>query len=253
MGVDYIGWRDCSLQAALEQEGFLRKLKLRAYRRVVEEKVPPERRDVIQLRVDVVGRGVQTLTYPGILEQLGDFEAGAPECADCLLGSGAPLGCYRYISYPVDSVAESAIFEFVCSQVATKDSIADQLYRDLFSRVPDDSDWYGNRGEDGQLAELEEPLVFEFMHDGELVSVDSAQVLAATFYPLDHAVLVVAFARYFGELIAWLDKQQAERPAMQARALEGSRTLKELRALYPMVLVTGPMALTAGWSILVDG
>jgi hypothetical protein len=37
MGADYIGWRSCRLQAELGVDGFLGKLKLRAYKRVEHE------------------------------------------------------------------------------------------------------------------------------------------------------------------------------------------------------------------------
>lgn len=253
MGADYLGWRNCSLQAPLGKEGFLRKLKLRAYRRVIEEKVPKEQRDSIRLRVDVLGRGATEMTYPGILEQLGAFEAGAPECKTCPLGNGAPLDCYRYVSYPVDEIAERAIFGFFTSLVAERDSIANQLYRDIASRVPEDSDWYTNRGEDGMLATLDEPLIFEWDEGDETLAVDSAQILAATFFSLEHPAVLVAYGRYFHELLAWLDRQIGIQPAPVGKALEQSRTLLELREISPMITAAVPYALTEGWEILVDG
>lgn len=260
MGADVLGWRDCSLQKALGRDGFLRKLKLRSYRRVIEEKVAADKRDTIRVRVDIVGRGAEELSYAGILEQLGKFEAGAPECAGCPLGGGAPLDCYRYISYPVDAVAEQAIFGFVTSQIATRDSIADQLYRDIWSLVPDDDDWYTNRGEDGMLAELDEPMVFEWQSaggdgddDDETLAIDSAQILAGTFVSLENPPLVVAYSRYFFELIEWVDKQIAQQPAPVGKALEQSRTLRELRSILPMIAAAAPASISDGWQVLVDG
>ncbi len=253
MGADYLGWRSCSLQAPLGKAGFLQKLKLRAYRRVIENKVEAAKRDSIRVRVDIVGRGAVDLTYPGILEQLGSFEQGVPECATCPLGNGGPLECYRYVSYPVDAIAERAIFGFFTNLVATEGSIADQLYRDLVSQVPEDSDWYTNRGEDGMLAELDEPLVFEWDGDDETHTIDSAQILAATFISLEQPVLVVAYGRYFAELIAWVDRQIEIQPGNVSKALEQSRTLRELREISPMTTIAVPYALTEGWQILVDG
>jgi hypothetical protein len=53
-----------------------------------------------------------------IVEQLGDFVQGIPDCHACLVSHGETLGCYRYVTYPIDEVAEEALFQFVVEGAA---------------------------------------------------------------------------------------------------------------------------------------
>src|SRR6478609_3471683 len=100
MGADLIGWRDCELQRPLGPQGFLGKLKMKTYLRVIEQQVPPDKREAVKITV-VVNDRQRELSYPEIREQAEAFQRGIPECARCPLASGQQLGCYHYVTYPV--------------------------------------------------------------------------------------------------------------------------------------------------------
>jgi len=283
MGADFIGWRNCPLQAELGPEGFLGKLKLRAYRAVIEERVPQERWDSVSVVVRVTGRPERQLKHGEIVRELAAFEQGIPACATCPLAGGRPLGCYRYVTYPIDAVAERLLFEFFTDGLETPNSIADQLYRDIVSRVDEESGWYHERGEDGALAELEEPLEHMWGDEDAPRLVDSAQLLAALFIPLDELALVVAYARFWSELFRFVDRtleaagvrvegdaveihvnardrlepewlaEQAESALAFAKEIADSRTLAELRSVAEMITAAVPGAIEEGWTIVVDG
>jgi hypothetical protein len=246
MGADFIGWRECPLQAELGQDGFLGKLKLRAYKAVIEERVPEEQRDGVQIVVRVTGRPDRELSYASICDELEVFDLGIPECAMCPLAGGKRIGCYRYVTYPVDAITERLVFEFFAATVEQRDSIADQLYRDIVSLVDEQAGWYDNRGEEGRLAELDAPLVHSWEADDGKHAVDSAQVLAALFIPLDQRVLVVAYARFWMELFQYLDAEHGPEIAR-------SRTLSELRHVSELLTAALPGALEEGWTVVVDG
>lgn len=284
MGADFIGWRGCPLQDELDPEGFLGKLKLRAYRAVIEERVPEDRWETVEIVVRVSGRPDRELKYGDICRELDAFEPGIPECGRCpLAGGGRPLGCYRYVTYPVDAITEQLVFEFFATNVEQADSISDQLFRDIVSRVEEDAGWYGNRGEGGALAELDDPLVHAWESPDGKHAVDSAQVLAALFIPLDEPRLVVAYARFFRELFQFIDRklhdagvryeggnleihvpggqspspqriaQHATRSLELAKEIIDSRTLGELRQVAELLASAAPGARKAGWTVVVDG
>jgi hypothetical protein len=250
MGADFIGWRDCALQADLGPDGFLGKLKLRAYKRVVEERVPVERRDTIQIKVQITGRGERTLTYPQICADLAAFEAGVPECRRCPLANGRPLGCYRYVTYPIDAVTEELVYDFFAEELKTRDSIGDQIHRDIVSQIDDESGFIHRRGEGGgTLAAREEPLVGEAA-DGR--PLHSGKLLAALFIPLEVPPLVVAYARLFFELQQYAARRVDGDSALAHRVAE-SRSLDELAQIADLVGATLPRAIDEGWSVVVDG
>lgn len=252
MGADYIGWRNCSLQADLQAAGFLGKLKLRSYRRVLEQQVPDDRREAVELQL-VVDRGTgpeeRTLTYAGIIDELGAFEAGTDECASCpLSGGGKPVGCYRYVGYPVDAVFERAVFDSFTAQLNDSENIGFQLWADLVSQAqPDNSSWHLRRGADGDagpaLAELAEPLTHRWTFDGAENRVDSAMLLSCLFQPLDRPPLVVAFTLFWTQLLNGLDPS----------VIASSRTLQEIASVTEMLLATYQRAVSDGWAVIVDG
>jgi hypothetical protein len=241
MGADYIGFRDCTLQRSLGDEGFLGKLKLRAYKGAVESQVPPEARGRIKIQVQTTGRAPRELDYEGICRELATFLAGSPECASCpLSGGGSPIGCYRYVTYPVDAIAEETAFGFFVRDLDVPDSIADQLYRDVVSRVPADTDWGTRRGgaEVGGLAERPPPLSFT-TPKGRFV--DSGRVLAAMFISLEHPALVVGYARFYRELLQYAAEQK-----------RASRSLQELAGVADLLTNAIPYALSSGGRVFVD-
>ncbi len=275
MGADYIGFRGCELQRSLGVEGFLGKLKLRAYKSAIEAQVPESERATVKVQVQVTGRPPQTLSYGGICQELDTFARGSAECPSCPVGGGAPVGCYRYVGYPVDAITEELAFAFFCEGLDTPDTIADQLYRDIVSRVPLGSGWHTQRP--GPLAELPAPFVYTSPGGRR---VDSAQLLAAMFITLDHPALVVAYARFFHELLAFVaaardriatlepdgqirlnvnvarpeDTGPATLRALErAKALYGSRTLRELGEVANLVHSIIPYALQGEGYVHVDG
>src|SRR5262249_45117355 len=149
---------------------------------VIEERVPEEKRAAVSIVVQVTGRGERRLDLAGIVAELGAFERGIPECASCpLANEGAPVSCYRYVTYPVDSASEEIIFDYFAGKVAEPDSMPNQIWRSITRHVDEESAWYQSRGEGGSLAERAEPLRASFTWEGEEHEIDSAQVLASLF------------------------------------------------------------------------
>lgn len=283
MGADFIGWRNCRLQAELGQDGFLGKLKLRAYKAAIEQQVPEDRWEAVEVLVRVTGRPDRVLRYGTISMELAAFERGIPECAACPLSDGKALGCYRYVTYPVDAAAERLMFEFFAKGVEESGSIVEQLYRDVISQIDEESGWYRNRGGEGTLAELDMPLVHKWGRGRTQDRIDSAQVIAAMFISLEDPTLVVAYARLWIELFEYIDHKlreagvqllgdvleihvdggsdpQAGSIAVQAvsslelaREISQSRTLQELRHVASMVAASVEGALEEGWTVVIDG
>jgi hypothetical protein len=247
MGADVIGWRDCELQARLERSGFLGKLKLRMYRAAVEAQVRPENRATVHITVTGANRPSRDLTYGEIVDELEDFERGIPECTSCPVGGGSPLGCYRYVRYPVDGPFEQVLFDFFVEELKTPDSIGDQIYRDVVSRQPaEGSSWHVQRGpaEKGGLATLSRPLVHTW---GGLFSrrrVDSAQMLASLFITIEHPAAVVGYGRFLAELVAF---------GKSRGMAKQSATFQEVEPLVLLYLATSTYALAGSGFVLVDG
>ena len=283
MGADLIGWRDCDLQKPLGQSGFLQKLKMKSYLRVIESQVPPEAREQVAVTV-VVNDRQRELTYPEIREAAETFRRGIPACASCPLSGGEQLGCYHYVTYPVDARFEELAFEFFTSQVATKDSISDQIYRDIVSKQPSSgSGWHTRRGPQGSLARRPQPLTHSWGGLFSKKKVDSAQLMASLFIPLRNAPLIVGYTRFWTELVAFADRkleaelkargislsdqdqvhirmnpdrienleQKLGRDAEALEALIGG-TMGEIRRLARMMIMLAPKSLE-GWGIVVDG
>ncbi|MCC6554437.1 MAG: hypothetical protein IT372_15775 [Polyangiaceae bacterium] len=282
MGVDFIGWRDCPLQHELGPEGFLGKLKLRAYKRMFEEHVPEGQRAEAEAVVHVSGRPDRKVRYGEICAEVAAFEQGIPECATCPLAGGRQLGCYRYVTYPVDALAERLIFEFLVEGLSTPDSIADRFIRYMVSHDDEETEWHEDRGEDGGLAELPEPLVHTWVEGGVKRRVDSAQVMAAMFPPLDEPAVVVAYTRFWHELFQFIrgriekkgvkatgdglelhaasgehpePEQIAESAAASialAKEIAESGTLRELEDVFAMLASSLKGVMEDGWTVLVD-
>lgn len=256
MGADYVGWRGCELQRELGPERFLGKLKLRAYRSVIEAQVPEDRRDAVRVRVEVAGRPPRDLAYADILGELGLFESGIADCASCPLGEGRPLGCYRYVTYPIDAAFERLLFEFFTTTVTEELSVAWQLYEDVVSTLPREAGaWHRLRGPRvGSLAELVEPLRFEWIDARGAHSVDSAVLCEALFLSVSEPALAVAYARFWNELFEWLDARLARRMRSADELPDGldSRTLREIQHVSDLLNASVERAKTDGWQVLVD-
>lgn len=279
MGADFIGWRGCALQEELGPDSFLSKIKLQAYRRLIDERVPADEQHKVKVKVAVTGREPKELTYDGIIEELGDFDNGIPDCANCPLSGGKAVGCYHYITYPIDVISEELLFEFFCSKVTEPESIPNQIWLDIISTLEGETPWHENRGRDGSLAERPEPLSANFIWDGEEHSVDSAQLLACLFIDLDEPPLLVAYALFFNQFIEYVRERiglkedgsieltvdgsgNPSEEELQARAQEAlakvqhmaeSNTLGELQEVAPMLMQAAARAMDEGYRVLVDG
>jgi hypothetical protein len=250
MGADLIGWRECPLQMRLGPQGFLGKLKLRAYKELIENMVPPEQREGQAITVVINGPDgpkERDLTYAQIRQESTEFLRGIPDCATCPLSGGQPLGCYHYVTYPVDAAFERLVFDFFVSQVATKDSICNQLYRDFIAKVPaEGTGWHVRRGDDprtGALAIMAQPLVHTWGGFLSKKRIDSAQILQCLFVTLDRPALVAAFARFWVELVTYADGRGVRD--------EDSPTLAAVRKLSGMLLQTAAH-LADGWTVFAD-
>jgi hypothetical protein len=246
MGADIIGWRNCALQKQLGQDGFLGKLKMRAYQRVIEQQVPPEARDKVQVRVKVTGRPDRDLGYAEIRAAADEFARGIPECETCIISRGKPLGCYQYVTYPIDETFEKVVFDFFVSQLGTKDSICDQLYRDVVSKFPPSgTGWHTQRGPNGPLARRAKPLEHTFGGFFSKKRIDSAQILGSLFFTQEAAPLIVGYGRFYTELVKFAQGQLG--------AQHDSRTLHEITDVANFYLSMTASALSEGGTILVDG
>ena len=206
MGADIIGWIGCPLQAKLGFESFLRLKKLSLMRRAVVDNVPEHERANVEVNLVSNHLPVETLTYSRITEELGDFELGIPECSSCLISMKQPLGCCARVRYPIDDVFETAVFNYVVSEIETHDSIPNQIYQDVFSAIHPNSPFHTNRGPDGTLAMLEKPLVHEWQSGGVKHRVDSAQILGGIFQSQIEPAYVVGYSLFWSRFMQYAKK-----------------------------------------------
>lgn len=204
MGADVIGWRDCPLQQDLGVDGFLGKLKLRSYKQAIEERVPEEKWPTIQVRVTVTGRGDRNLAYPEIAKEVEAFQGGIPDCDACPLADGRRLGCYRYVTFPIDAAFEQLVFAFFRGRFREQGTACKELYDVIFPQLAEGEGWYAPRGEAATLAVLKEPLVHAWEEgDGERV-VDSAQLLSVLFITLADPKLLELYAAFWAEFFKFV-------------------------------------------------
>jgi hypothetical protein len=183
MGADIVGWRGCRLQQREGEDGFFRKLKLVAYKREAERQVSGDRA-TLTLKIQITGQPEEVLTYPALMDAVGDFEAGIPECVDCPLAERRPLGCYRYVSFPIPAEIEESLAIFAEWQLERGDSslrvlveryLQDDQVRALSNR------FRHNRGESvGHLAARPTPVALQV---DSLPSIDTADLLVVMLPP----------------------------------------------------------------------
>ncbi len=252
MGADYVGFIGCELQRELGREGFQRKLKLAAFRRAVEGQVPPAQRANVKIQVMGANRRPETLSYDGILEQLGTFEQGCASCRTCMVGEREPLGCYRYVTYPVDIPFEEALFAFFVQNIETKDSIAQQVYETVVKRLGNDTSFHTRGDGRGILAQRQTVLRHSFGGFFSKKTFDSAQLLQAFFLSsgalggLDDVgrfALMVAYSRLVSEVVTF---------ARASIPPGASQTLDEVERLRPLYLGAVAMSAQGGGEVLVD-
>ncbi len=246
MGADIVGWINCPLQKSLGPNGFFWKLKLSSLKHAIETQVPPENREEVVVKFAGNNREPRDLNYSGITNELGGFEAGIPECQNCPISCGKPLGCYSYVSYPIDETFERLVFGFFVTNVAEKDSICEQIYSDIISKYPRAGmSWHNQRGsaEQGGVAQLAAPLKHSWGSFFKKKSIDSAQVLAALFISLEIPAMVAGYARLWTELFEFAI----------SRGITESRTLTEARELLQLCVAITPQALSENAVVLIEG
>jgi hypothetical protein len=205
MGADVIGWRSCPLQRSLGRDEFLHKLKLRAYRRTAESLAQPSDPTKCTVRIRTLGRGIRTTTLQEIIDELGDFEQGIPDCHTCPVSAGKVLGCYAYLTYPIDEPAESSVFQYVVEGAAQTDSMARWMVDEVISHLARDPMDLPRGPSPGMVAARTEPIEATVpSRDGEL-PIDSSMVLDALRLSLDECDNIEAYARFYGGFFAWLD------------------------------------------------
>jgi hypothetical protein len=253
VGSDLIGWRSCELQARLGDRGFLAKLKLRAYQRAVEERVPPGQRDAVKIQLVVhrpEGPVQRAMSYPEIRAEAAEFASGIPACASCPLGGGAPLGCYRYVTYPIDEATERALFELFQAEVGTEGSVAQRFHAARLSRLPSSGmGWHVRRGSDpetGGLAMMPAPLVHTWGGWFSKKRLDSAQILFSLVSPERDAASLALHAEMIARVAAYARERSLRAPAGPARGLD------ELASLAPFFAALAEGAKRERWSIVVD-
>jgi hypothetical protein len=248
MGADLIGWRECELQRGLQPAGFLGKLKMQSYRRMIETQVPPEARASVKVTVQVhrpEGPVERPLSYGEIVAEAEALAAGSPECPSCPVGGGAPLGCYRYVVYPVDEATERALFDLFAAEVATNGSIAQRFHAEVLARVPaSGTGWHTRRGGDartGSLAALAAPLEHRWGGWFSRKRLDSAQILYGVLNPQRDARSLALQAELHARIAAMAAAHPGDAPA-----------LREIAALAPFYRTLAEGAAREGWSLIVD-
>lgn len=243
MGCDMIGWRNCQLQQQLGMEEFLWRLKLSSMKAGVMQQVPEQQRFSIMITLQRLNRESRNYSFQEILDELGDFENGIPECASCPVSSGRIIGCYRYVSYPIDEVFERLLFEFFVSQFQIDQSACNQIYNNIISKIPADNFWRDQRGKSGALAVLPQPLEHQFGGMLSKKKFDSAQVLAGMFMPFNSAGMIAVYGAFWADFVDYCNQKQ----------IPHSRTLSEVYDMLHMFMPMVMIAVEEGGTIVVDG
>jgi hypothetical protein len=250
MGADYFAIIGCPLQTKLTSAGFCARLKMRIQLDGLEQRRSEVEQAAGRKLEDIVfNRGgtnnpTTSMTY-GEMRALADEVHAIPECASCRVSSGKPLGCYRYVTYPVDTRSEELLFEYfamLLEQPRPQDFVgkdptgkqytaADLLYQFVIEPLQGDTNWHDQRGaaEAGGLAERAEPLSRTLASRGGK-TLDSAQVLQAAFTPIDGAPALQLLAHFHRGFVSWASEQDGAAK---------SRTFAELRALGELLLAAG--------------
>jgi hypothetical protein len=264
MGADYFGVRPCSLYRSLGADRFVQLRKAALQVEALEANrarfetgtgIPLE-----SMPVRMAGGGEsRTTTLAELRALVAPFPAqGIPECAECPISGGRPLGCHRYVRYPVDARFEKALFAYLLAM--TGDDIADYvaasdaagrdltagrlLYESLVVTVGEDTPWRTRRGpaEAGGLAALDEPMRMK-LADGHTLS--SAAVLHAAFGEIDSPLALQLYAWLFRDFYRWL--------SAKGLTFEPGSTLAEMRDVADLLLALTRQLQTEEVSVTVLG
>ncbi len=242
MGADYFAIIGCPLQSKLTPSGFCARLKMRVQldgleqRRADIERAAGRKLEDITFNRGGTNNPATKLTY-GEMRAMADEVHGIPECATCKVSGSKPLGCYRYVTYPIDAGTEALLLEYFAmlldqprpqdlvgsDPTGKKYTAADLLYQLVIEPLRGETSWHRQRGtpEQGGLAERPEPLARTLASRGGK-KLDSAQVLHAAFTPIDGDLALQLLAHFHRGFVQWA----SERPETA-----DSRTFRELREL----------------------
>jgi hypothetical protein len=202
MGADILGWRACPLQQELGDDGFFDKLRLLGYKRGADSVLPAGQRENVPVTIRTSGEPVRTMTYGDLVVALGDFPVGIPECPACPLSEGRPIGCGRYLAFPIPASIEESLTAFARPELRDPQG---SLFA-LVTRYLDDerhralSDGFRRRrgAAAGYLAARPRPLAIDVDGRPEIDSADLLTVLIAPFFEGDALALAASV------LEAWL-------------------------------------------------
>jgi len=239
-GVDFIGWRMCAQQKEWGPKRFALTLKkigrqaaeVRGVQAPTATGRTPEQRRQLQ-------------AYQEASQSATIYAKGTPECKECELSGGNSYGCHVFVTYPIDSIAERALFDFFTNNIQDDNHICTSLYRDIVSKTASKGTaWHTDRGPAGSLAELDSPLVKEWGFLMWKKRVDSAQILGSLFFNQTKTVLLNAFGKFWEQFIDWA-RNNAE--------FDGSPTLQQLAGLQEFYDRVGNAASTQdGVYVLVE-
>lgn len=215
-GVDLVGWRTCQRQKEWGPKRFVLTLK----------KIGRQAEEAASLGPAPINPGAltpaQRARFQASLEVRQGaalYNEGTPECRDCPLSGGRAYGCHVYVDYPIDAIAEKALFSFFDKHVTEERHPCAGIYRELIAKQPPKTAWHSDRGPAGSLAELDAPLVKEWGFLMWKKRIDSAQILASLFFTQKSAGLIGVFARFWDEFIE---------DARKTSDIGSSKTLQQL-------------------------
>lgn len=196
-GVDLTIFKSCAKQRELGPKRFAMHLKKIGRAAKAAPDTPARQSAAAGLSPE---RRKQLALYQEIHADAAVFAQGTPECAACNVSGGKPFGCYYNVSYPIDSVAERALFEFFTSQIGTDGTTCEGLYRDIVSKIPPSGTaWHKSRGPTGDLAEADDVFKKEWGFLMWKKRVDSAQILASLFFSQRRLGVIAAFHKLWSE------------------------------------------------------
>jgi hypothetical protein len=211
MGCDYLAAIGCPLQQQLGDD-FLPAVKLLGMAQHLEaQRAALERQSGKPLESIAVRVGATTATVGEVRAKTARVEGGIPACPTCPVSGGEPLGCYRYVTYPVDVELEEVALEFFVETIerptapyaiatdptGRKLTAAALVLDHVIAELPARSPWHDRRGpaSEGGLATRKQPVVRELPSRGR--KLDSASVLAAMFQPIDGDLALQLYAYLF--------------------------------------------------------
>jgi len=175
LGIDVISWFGGSLQSQMGEEGWLELMKLRAYKAAAEEAAPDDPGRVV---LEIPRRDGTSASVPhGDL--VAALDSAAREAGDCAPCFEEDSPCHRFISFPIDEMAERILFNYFLRELETPDSPGDQIYRDFIeSSASVGPSWEKRGAGDASTLASSEPFVETIASRGG-VTITSSQVLGA--------------------------------------------------------------------------